>query len=370
MKKYLFLLICMACLASEGAAFDPDQISIHGFISQGYLASDQYEYLLVNTQDGTFEFHEFGLNFSVRPTENLRVGLQLLSRDFGQLGNNDVTLDWGIGDYRYRNWLGIRVGKLKRPSGLYGESRDIDAARTSILLPTSLYSEMMRDLESATIGAGLYGILPGGLEYQMQYGKVDVSTETGLVKILDDARGVQTLNVEVTKNAPAFQLLWRTPLEGLRLSGTYSLGPEWKQQTTRGTSVYDTSTVVMSVEYTNDHITVAVEYKQGETKTTSEFYAGIVNYRFTDWFELGSYYAVGYRDKNDKDGRNFEQWGQPAALAWAKDLALSGRFDLDDNWILKLEGHWFNGLYGVTGDIGQESSEDWYFFAAKVTFSF
>ena len=262
MKKSLFLLVCMACLASESAAFDPNQTSVHGFISQGYLASDQYEYLLVNTQDGTFEFNEFGLNFSLRPIENLRVGLQLLSRDFGQVGNSDVTLDWGMGDYRYRNWLGMRVGKLKRPSGLYGESRDIDAARTNVLLPTSMYSEMMRDIESATIGAGLYGILLGGFEYQVQYGKVDVSTETGLVKILDDALRVETVNVEVTENAPVFQLLWRTPLEGLRLAGTYSRGPEWKQETTRGILAYDTSSFVLSTEYSNDRVTAAFEYKQ------------------------------------------------------------------------------------------------------------
>lgn len=34
----------------------------------------------------------------------------------------------------------VQVGRFKIPQGLYGESLDVDAARTSIFLPVSIYA--------------------------------------------------------------------------------------------------------------------------------------------------------------------------------------------------------------------------------------
>ncbi len=158
MKKTFILLFTLCFgLIPDAHAFDTDQIQIRGFISQGYLISDQNDFYFAETEDGTFQFNEFGINFSAEPTDNLRLGLQLLSRDLGKFGNSEIELDWAFGDYRFRNWMGVRVGKMKRPVGLYNQSRDIDAVRTSILLPSSLYNEAFRNPTLATTGIGLYG---------------------------------------------------------------------------------------------------------------------------------------------------------------------------------------------------------------------
>ena len=69
-----------------------DEIQVHGLVSQGYMRSTDNNYL-ANTADGTFEFNEAIVNFSTQVSENLRVGLQLLSRDLGKEGNNSVTPD-------------------------------------------------------------------------------------------------------------------------------------------------------------------------------------------------------------------------------------------------------------------------------------
>ena len=55
--------------------------------------------------------------------------------------------------------------------------------------------------------------------------------------------------------------------------------------------------------------------------------------------------------------------------SWNKDLAISARFDVNESWIVKLEGHWINGLYGVS-EYGDDPSDDGFLGAAKVTFSF
>ncbi|MBU1055719.1 MAG: hypothetical protein KKC46_18115, partial [Proteobacteria bacterium] len=57
--------------------------------------------------------------------------------------------------------------------------------------------------------------------------------------------------------------------------------------------------------------------------------------------------------------------------AWQKDLALSARFDINSNWIFKVEGHKVNGTADVLlADNSDRSEKDWYYGAAKLTFSF
>jgi hypothetical protein len=132
----------------------PYPIDIHGFISQGFLKSDRNNFY-AKTQDGTFQFDEFGLTFGVDLTDRLRGGIQLLARDLGEIGNNKVEIDWAHLDYRWRDWLGLRAGKIKVPYGFYNETRDLDMLRTSIFLPSSLYAEDIRDAYNAIQGAVL-----------------------------------------------------------------------------------------------------------------------------------------------------------------------------------------------------------------------
>lgn len=151
MRKYLLwwgvvLVLRMLAGPVSAAAWDDPwrALDIHGFISQGFLQSDRNNFY-ADTEDGTFQFNEFGLNVSADVTDRLYAGLQLLSRDLGAIGNNSVELDWAQATYRWRAWLYLQAGCIKTPWGLYNETRDIDLLRTSIFLPPSLYSEDMRD---------------------------------------------------------------------------------------------------------------------------------------------------------------------------------------------------------------------------------
>jgi hypothetical protein len=93
------------------------QTDIHGFISQGYLKStDNVDFLSFGTADGTFEFNELGLNFSNEPAENLRVGMQFFAFDLGELGNDEIVLDWAYADYKIRDYFGLRAGLIRIPA--------------------------------------------------------------------------------------------------------------------------------------------------------------------------------------------------------------------------------------------------------------
>jgi hypothetical protein len=384
MKKMIFLLITIVSAISGNAlALDMNQVKIHGFVSQGYLKSDNNDYYFADTKDGTFQFNELGINFMSDLSDQLKIGIQFLSKDLGRFGNNEVRIDWAYGDYRLRNWLGFRAGKIKLATGLYNEFRDVDAARACIFLPHSIYNEAYTDSSVAMTGVALYGMLPAGFEYQVQFGKWEIPADGAITTTVANGfkipiNDVKTETVDDTVN---FHLLWSPPqVSGLKVVGTYLKGLKWDIITPKATLNYDVSQYVASVEYSRNNLTLSAEYcrayskaNRGEIITsdlTKEMYYGMASYRFTDWFETGIYYSVSYRSKDDRDGELLAKTGALKETAWLKDYALFTRFDINQNWIMKLEAHHIDGLNQLLDVTSKDLSDKGFLFAVKTTFSF
>ncbi len=88
-------------------------VQVHGFVSQGYLNSDVNNYLTMPTSEGSFSFTDGGVTLASQITDRFRVGVQGYVRNVGKLGNGQVTLDWASGDYSFKDWFGVRAGKVK-----------------------------------------------------------------------------------------------------------------------------------------------------------------------------------------------------------------------------------------------------------------
>jgi hypothetical protein len=99
------------------------------------------------------------------------------------------------------------------------------------------------------------------------------------------------------------------------------------------------------------------------------FYASAA-YRFNDWFQLAGYYSEAYPDKNDKDGDDKAAAGKNDFEAWLKDYCVTLRFDVADNWILKLEQHFMNGAAYHNPVDNDDYNQHWNLTAAKVTYMF
>jgi len=188
MKTRLFVLVLFLAVPWSAWGLEIPEVSLHGFVSQGYLNSSKNNFLTPDTLEGTTEFNEVGLVVSSQVTDQLRIGAQLLSRDLGEVGNNEINLDWGFADFRHNDYHGLRVGKVKLPLGLYNEGRDADMLRSMVFLPQSIYDESKRDLLVAYQGAGLYGNLPlgplGDLDYHGYYGGINVDDDSLLITAL------------------------------------------------------------------------------------------------------------------------------------------------------------------------------------------
>ena len=437
----VLLILCFSVVASHAEEFG--EVDIHGFIAQGFMQSSDNNFL-AETKKGTFEFNEMGINFSTDLTQDLRVGMQFFARDLGEFGNDEIVVDWVFADYHYKPWLGLRMGKMKAPTGFYNETRDVDMLRTSILLPQGVYNEGWRDTLSAIKGSGLYGAVPlgplGGLSYIVQAGIMDVPPEGGIGKFAQD-QGDLSANAVDSDTAYLSALVWETPLEGFRLGTTFSKskimisaesnsGLLWESRSIGAmlagagvtaeqfAAVYGHAPTyaeaqaagadlvglpmdfpismegyVYSMEYVWNDLTLAAEYSSTkadyylaiagtttmivpETELEIEGYYGSVSYRFTDLFELGLYYSEFYPDADDKDGDTLVPLGYPKEAGWSKDICLSTRFDINESWVVKVEGHMIDGLavmfmsdqdrLGTAYDV----DEDWFLGAVKVSYSF
>lgn len=157
---------------------------------------------------------------------------------------------------------------------------------------------------------------------------------------------------------------------------------------------------VGSLEYTYESFVFTAEYTRYFSKFKSNANAiGTVpnsflnqesfylqaSYRFSDWLQMATYLSIQF-DPDCRDGLNGTNCGdyapdlqnnpnqlQPRHDAWQKDLAISLRFDVNDYWLIKLEGHFIDGTARAyeTMNPEQESLERyWTMFGAKTTLTF
>ena len=412
-KRYYWLLFLCVFSTLNLAAAEKIALDIHGYLSQGFLYSNHNNYM-ADTETGSFQFNELGLNVATDVTDKLGIGFQLAARDLGDLGDDKIIVDWAYADYRWKDWFGLRVGKIKIPIGLYNKSRDVDMLRTWILLPQSIYSETFRDNLTAIKGIGIYGDVSlktlGDILYQGQLGTMEIDKESSTTKMVES---MGWLKIDRYKPGKIYSwaITWEPPLQGLRLGvsqaktdlKTYanitedltrpvSFPPYTITIAKKGTPmIIDTPVyrkTIYSLEFTWKELVLAAEYgsiinnminripDREPTKRNyeMEILYGSASYRFNPWFEAGLYYSLFYKDRNDRDGSKTPY--NPPFNAYQKDACLALRFDPNDHWTIKLEGHLMDGtglcftLDNLDDNGVLKYTKNWYLLAAKMTFSF
>lgn len=360
-------------LGSEG---DVASVEVHAFASQGFILSTHNNYLSSNTTDGSFQYSEIGLNFTKALTDNLRMGLQFFAQDLGPTGSFNANIDWFYLDYRWKDWLGFRAGRVKIPFGLYNEVNDIDAARVPILLPQSVYPIENTNYLLAQTGAELYGYLKsrslGALEYRVYGGTI----------LLDNlippstTYQVQDLNVPFVVGG---RLLWETPLEGLRFAASAQALRLDATLVTNNMAIsleIPAELWVASAEYATHDLLLTAEYSRWYTKllstnamlfpsqplSTSERGYVMASYRAAKWLTPSVYYALEFPNIADRSGRaNYQH-----------DVATTLRFDINSHWLVKLEGHFMSGTAeldsSLNGNVPLSAlDQNWEVFLAKTT---
>jgi len=358
-------------------AIDRVRLQIHGFASQGWFVTTGSNYLAYTRRSGSFEMSEVGLNVTAEPVDQLRIGLQLFTRDLGPIGNYATKFDWFFVDYRFHDAFGIRAGRTKIPFGLYNEVNDIDAARVPILLPQSVYPTSNRDFLLAQTGGEIYGRIDlgrgGTFDHRLYCGTIFIDTPQQT-----PGSPVTTGPIGVPYVVGA-RWMWEPPVEGLRVGGSVqALKLEGDLFVGTMRAHYELPAVlwVASFEYARDRLLVAAEYGRWHTRLTS---SDDTIYPSTDWaaserayvraaYQIhsyvhpGVYYAITFPNVDERTRRDQHQ----------HDVALTFRFDINPYWLVKVEGHYMNGTAGLSpalngGRPRSELDEHWAVFLVRTT---
>jgi hypothetical protein len=171
----------------------------HGFLSQGYTYTSGNDFFGNSQGNGSLDFTELGLNVLGHPWPNLLVAAQGVYRNAAGSDQEAFRLDYANLDYHLplgeAVTLGVRLGRVKNPIGLYNETRDVIWTRPGVLLPQSIYFDALafRAPEIASDGGILYG--------RYRFGEHALSAEFLVAEPLDNKGGAPAFLTGI-QNAP------------------------------------------------------------------------------------------------------------------------------------------------------------------------
>jgi hypothetical protein len=339
---------------------DGRDVQFHSFVQQGFAYSNQNNFLTMPTSNGSFAMTDAGVNVSTSLTDKFRVGAQVYARNIGNLGDYHVELDWAYGDYKFKDWFGIRAGKVKTALGLFNDIQDMEFLQTWALLPQSIYPLDLRSNTIAHTGGDVYGQIglrkAGSLSYTGYLGTRPNDKWGGVYIYQSDAGSpVKSFSGKTAGG----DLRWHTPISGLMAGGSwadetqnlnltlldYGGSPlavtSHPEHLTSGYADYARGKWHFNGEYRRDYNMekyIFLGYPSGSNQSTKAFFVTAA-YRVSKRLEIGTYQSRYYVD--------FPQNPANTASNHIFDQVVTARFDITKWWNVKIEEHFMNG-YGDT----------------------
>ena len=381
---WLIAAICTApCLLNAQFDFKVDgrDVQVHSFASQGFAYSSNNNYLTMDTTEGSGKFTDAGVNASIRISDKLRLSAQGYIRDIGRLGQWHPTLDYGYADYRFKDWFGIRGGKVKTVLGLFNDIQDNQSLYTFALLPQSVYPTDLRDATIGHMGGDVYGNVSlkraGGLSYTAYAGHRQDTRYGGYLLLLQD-RGINMNNYGGLQYGA--DLKWNTPLKGFLVGASHMREeisghgtgacppsvpfscPAWYARTNGQYEEHSNKDQTNFVygEYTLGNLKLDTEYRRywrGQEVWNNSYTVEVdtrawytsASYRISRHLELGAYYSR-FDVKYLRANVPYYDTSLPANHLY--DKVVTARVDVTRWWNCKVEGHFMDGWGGTMSPDG------------------
>jgi len=136
-----------------------DSFQYHGFASQGLIFTTDNNFF-GDSEHGSAELTELGINASVQVSSKIRLAGQVISRHAGEFYNGSPWLDYALVDLKLlsttQHQFGAYFGRIKNPIGLYNETRDVAFTRQGVFAPQVIYFDKVRNLVMSADGLQLY----------------------------------------------------------------------------------------------------------------------------------------------------------------------------------------------------------------------
>jgi hypothetical protein len=380
MYRRLLILLFVCSMATPAFAQDLSNIQIHGFATQGLLYSSNNNYFTTRSMNGSVQWTEGAISFNDSLTDKLRVGIQLHIYELGQLGGPQIDVDWVSGDYRVTPYLGFRAGKVKTRVGLFNDSQDVDAVHLWALLPESMYQTDNKSFLLSHYGFDIYGSVnlgesAGKVSYTGFAGYRDLDLHGGYINLLRQPPISLVFPTAPSGSVYGGDLRWQVPVKGLTVGMSALVSRT--EGTAPGGGILVPGNLLLAYygQYEKGKFYAAAEYRKNPfhgtiptafftvpfAEDTRAWYV-MTSYRAMAKLQVGTYYSH-YIDKT-KD--------TTLPANYSKDWTISGRYDFNQYFYAKLEGHFVHGTafnyYSVTNPNGYKTNSN--LLAAKVGFDF
>ncbi|WP_310446809.1 hypothetical protein [Thiobacillus sp.] len=340
---------------------------IQGFAAQTLISSTNNNFFGESRDAISTDFTEIGLQAFWLPVESLQLSGQILYREAGEGDEEGLRLDYAQADWRFyqsdTTQLGIKLGKVKVPYGLYNETRDVPFTRPSILLPQAIYLDSSRSVLIAAPGAIFHASAIGAqgtLDFTLGWAQPDFDSEAVEYVFLGRNRP------GALKGSSAFSssLRWETPTDTTLMLTYVDANADYEPGTpdTLGAGEIHFRNLLLSFQQRLDTVTLTAEYGQPRTDRSGfgpAFPDGgrdsITRYVQGEWrfhpeWEVVLRNEVNYRDKTDKTGRKLQAaTGLPAHAMYSDDWVIGLRWDVTPNFMLRAEYHHVDGTSWVPG---------------------
>lgn len=398
--KYLLALLALwSSVLSTSSANDllPDNLQIHGFLTQGFFHSSNNN-IYGQSDDGISPgLTEIGVNFNYQAFDRLRFAGQGLYRRAGDVDPGSVRLDYGLADlilYEYENGkVGVRGGRIKTPYGLYNETRDVAFTHPTILLPQGIYFDRSRSLLLSADGGSFYA------EHRTGFGDFNFKFNIGIPS--NDFDEIKTIVLAsnsahgqfATEPSIATQLSYEVnggeyifAISYMDLEFKYSPIPG--ETTIVGlpltTSVTRIRPLLFSAQYNGENFTLSGEYNYrwnnfgnfaqfGGGKFVTESWYVEASYRILPQLQATVRYDSLSMDNNDRGGDGAKLLGFPNHTAYAKDWVFGLRYDITESLMARADYtrvHGTSWLPQADNPDPFKTVQDWDLFAMQLSFKF
>jgi hypothetical protein len=280
-----------------------------------------------------------------------------------------------------------------------------------MVLPHSVYDESLRDSQTFLQGVGIYGDINtarlGSISYQALAGSNNISPDSATGTFL--GQGVLKMNSIDMDTTYSYALQYSDPTGHVRLGGTALFSQLYLEGETFGHPLLPIVGMTIDVEISNVEIyTGSVEliwnpfiltWEMKRSKARNAVYTihdtGLVliddpvdqfgeyvslTYQVTSFLQAGLYYNEFYPYERDRNGDS-PLPGIAPNYHWVKNWAFSLKWDINSNWLLKLETQYADGTasvpreynefaYDVSGKVIDGAPRYWWLHAAKVSYNF
>jgi hypothetical protein len=367
-------------------------LQVHGFAAQSLIKTDRNA-LFGDSEDGSLDYREAGVNASYQLNSRMLLSGQVLSRRSGELYDGDLQVDYALLNITLAASPTLRstlhLGRIKNPIGLYNATRDVPFTRPGILLPQSVYFDKTRNTLLSTDGAML------STEWYGKFG--EVSLELGAGRPVTDKNVEWVLlgndfpgQLEPDYDSVVGALWYRSPGQRLRLGiSGLSADSQYKPAGVFDLGAGDLSVAfaVLSAEYDWNRWTLSAEYVHLPLRwrdfgpffpfdgTDGESYYLQTTFRPHARVELMARYERGMADRDDRNGfaQSANTGGQiPHFDFYDRSWTLGATWHLNRHWMLRTEYSNRTGTYTLSPRENMPGglSKNWQMFAGQIAFRF